>query len=71
MLIQVGGAGACDSDLHLMHDFDARTRPAPPVDGCGQRPAYPLGEAVDVYRRLAGGEINGRAVVVPAASYTG
>jgi len=32
---------------------------------------YPLDEAVDVYRRLAAGEISGRAVVVPATAYTG
>jgi len=32
---------------------------------------YPLDKAVDVYRRLAAGEISGRAVVVPATAYTG
>jgi alcohol dehydrogenase, propanol-preferring len=32
---------------------------------------YPLEEAVDVYRRLAAGEVEGRAVVVPNESYTG
>jgi propanol-preferring alcohol dehydrogenase len=32
---------------------------------------YPLEEAVDVYRRLAAGEVTGRAVVVPNPEYTG
>jgi propanol-preferring alcohol dehydrogenase len=27
VLVQVGGAGACHSDLHLMHDFDAGVLP--------------------------------------------
>ncbi len=31
VLVQIGGAGACHSDLHLMHDFEAGTLPwAPP-----------------------------------------
>ena len=31
VVVQVGGAGACHSDLHLMHDFEAGTLPwAPP-----------------------------------------
>jgi alcohol dehydrogenase, propanol-preferring len=31
VLVQVGGAGACHSDLHLMHDFEPGTLPwAPP-----------------------------------------
>ena len=25
VVIRVGGAGACHSDLHLMHDFDGET----------------------------------------------
>ena len=32
---------------------------------------YPLEKAVDVYRRLAAGEVTGRAVVVPNPEYTG
>ncbi len=32
---------------------------------------YPLEDAVDVYRRLAAGEVEGRAVVVPSERYTG
>ncbi|MGZ4442432.1 MAG: NAD(P)-dependent alcohol dehydrogenase [Nocardioidaceae bacterium] len=30
VVVQVGGAGACHSDLHLMHDFDAGTLPWEP-----------------------------------------
>jgi propanol-preferring alcohol dehydrogenase len=30
VLVQVGGAGACHSDLHLMHDFDPGQLPWPP-----------------------------------------
>lgn len=29
-VIRVGGAGACHSDLHLMHDFDAGVVPWQP-----------------------------------------
>ena len=29
--------------------------------------AFPLEEAIDVYRRLFAGELTGRAVIVPAA----
>ena len=29
VLVQVGAAGACHSDLHLMHDFEADTCPGP------------------------------------------
>ena len=30
MLVRVGGAGACHSDLHLMHEFEAGTLPWTP-----------------------------------------
>ncbi len=30
VLLKVGGAGACQSDLHLMHEFDAATAPWAP-----------------------------------------
>ncbi|MFC5997619.1 NAD(P)-dependent alcohol dehydrogenase [Quadrisphaera sp. GCM10027208] len=59
-VIRVGGAGACHSDLHLMHDFDAGAVPWQPPFTLGHENAgwvHALGEGV------AGFEI-GQAVAV-------
>ncbi len=49
VLVQVGGAGACHSDLHLMHDFDAGTLPWQPPFTLGHENAgwvHTLGDGV-------------------------
>ena len=38
VLVQVGAAGACHSDLHLMRDFDDGALPAGSVSGMTIRP---------------------------------
>ena len=67
-VIRVGGAGACHSDLHLMHDFDAGVVPWQPPFTLGHENAgwvHALGEGV------AGFEV-GQAVAVygPCLLYT-
>ncbi len=49
VLVRVGGAGACHSDLHLMHDFDAGVLPWGPPFTLGHENAgwvHELGEGV-------------------------
>lgn len=49
VLVQVGAAGACHSDLHLMHDFDEGTLPWAPPFTLGHENAgwvHTLGEGV-------------------------
>jgi propanol-preferring alcohol dehydrogenase len=49
VLVQVGAAGACHSDLHLMHDFEADTLPWSPPFTLGHENAgwvHTLGEGV-------------------------
>lgn len=49
VLIQVGGSGACHSDLHLMHDFEAGALPWSPPFTLGHENAgwvHTLGEGV-------------------------
>ena len=49
VLVQVGAAGACHSDLHLMHDFEADTLPWAPPFTLGHENAgwvHTLGEGV-------------------------
>lgn len=50
VLVQVGGAGACHSDLHLMHDFDAGALPWSPPFTLGHENAgwvHTLGAGVE------------------------
>lgn len=44
VLIKVGGAGACQSDLHLMHEFDPATAPWAPGFTLGHENAGWVGE---------------------------
>jgi propanol-preferring alcohol dehydrogenase len=56
VLLKVGGAGACQSDLHLMHEFDAATAPWAPGFVLGHENAGWVVEAGAEVRRFAEGD---------------
>jgi propanol-preferring alcohol dehydrogenase len=56
VLLRVGGAGACQSDLHLMHQFDAATAPWPAGFVLGHENAGWVAEAGAEVRGFAEGE---------------
>ena len=61
VLIRIGGAGACHSDLHLMHDFEAGMMPFDPPFTLGHENAgwvEALGPGRDRHRgRPTGGGV--------------
>jgi alcohol dehydrogenase, propanol-preferring len=63
VLLRVGGAGACQSDLHLMHEFEAATAP--------WRPGFVLGHENAGWVAAAGSDVRhfaeGEAVAVMGA----
>ena len=61
VVVRIGGAGVCHSDLHVMHvDFGLTPH--------AETTEFPLTEAVAVYEKLAAGKIAGRAVLVPGGA---
>lgn len=56
VLLRVGGAGACQSDLHLMHEFDAETAPWAPGFVLGHENAGWVAEAGADVRRFREGD---------------
>jgi propanol-preferring alcohol dehydrogenase len=56
VLLKVGGAGACQSDLHLMHEFDATTAPWAPGFVLGHENAGWVAEAGSEVRRFRVGD---------------
>src|SRR6266542_2467990 len=62
-LLKVGGAGACQSDLHLMHEFEAATAPWQPGFVLGHENAGWVTNVGAEVRRFAEGD----AVVVMGA----
>jgi propanol-preferring alcohol dehydrogenase len=66
-VVRVGGAGACHSDLHLMREFGHGLLPwGPPFTLQPKITTYSLERAMEAYRDLEAGRLEGRAVVVPA-----
>lgn len=61
MVVRIGGAGACHSDLHLMHDFD---------DGMlSWKPPFTLGHENAGWVHALGDEVEGWEVGEPVAVY--
>lgn len=56
VLLKVGGAGACQSDLHLMHEFDAATAPWAPGFVLGHENAGWVAEVGSEVRRFHEGD---------------
>ncbi len=56
VLLRVGGAGACQSDLHLMHEFDAATAPWAPGFVLGHENAGWVAEAGSQVRGFREGD---------------
>ena len=61
VVIKVGGAGACHSDLHLMHDFEAGQLP--------WDPPFTLGHENARWVSALGADVTGLEVGQPAAVY--
>ena len=61
VLIRIGGAGACHSDLHLMHDFDAGLLP--------WGPPFTLGHENAGWVETLGAGVRGLEVGEPVAVY--
>lgn len=61
VVVRVGGAGACHSDLHLMHDFDEGALP--------WRPPFTLGHENAGWVHLLGDGVTGLSVGQPVAVY--
>ena len=59
VVVQVGGAGACHSDLHLMHDFEAGVLP--------WKPPFTLGHENAGWVHSVGGDVRGIEVGQPVA----
>ena len=57
VLLKVGGAGACQSDLHLMHEFDAATAPWAPGFVLGHENAGWITEVGAEVRRFREGQV--------------
>lgn len=61
VLIRIGGAGACHSDLHLMHDFDAGVLP--------WGPPFTLGHENAGWVEALGAGVSGLEIGEPVAVY--
>jgi len=61
VVIKVGGAGACHSDLHLMHDFEAGQLP--------WDPPFTLGHENAGWVSALGADVTGLEVGQPVAVY--
>lgn len=61
VVVRIGGAGACHSDLHLMHDFDAGALP--------WGPPFTLGHENDGWVHRLGDGVTGLSVGQPVAVY--
>ena len=61
VLVRIGGAGACHSDLHLMHDFEAGALP--------WRPPFTLGHENAGWVERVGDGVHGVSVGEPVAVY--
>ena len=61
VVVKIGGAGACHSDLHLMHDFDAGTLP--------WNPPFTLGHENAGWVHALGAGVTGLEVGQPVAVY--
>jgi propanol-preferring alcohol dehydrogenase len=61
VVVRIGGAGACHSDLHLMHDFDTGSLP--------WGPPFTLGHENAGWVHLLGDGVTGLSVGQPVAVY--
>ncbi|WP_405095235.1 NAD(P)-dependent alcohol dehydrogenase [Micromonospora sp. NBC_01412] len=61
VVVKIGGAGACHSDLHLMHDFEAGAVP--------WNPPFTLGHENAGWVHALGAGVNGLEVGQPVAVY--
>jgi propanol-preferring alcohol dehydrogenase len=61
VLVRIGGAGACHSDLHLMHDFADGTLP--------WNPPFTLGHENAGWIEAVGSGVHGLEIGMPVAVY--